>query len=105
MLPDYIRQRPKNPMSHSSGLHERVRLYKPLFAGSTGPSATTCSADAPGLLGRAGARATTTWTGPWPTPRTPGDYTRAEHARDLAGALKWNVINGVRATRRRLTRR
>jgi asparagine synthase (glutamine-hydrolysing) len=32
ILPPYIRQRPKNPMSHSSGLHERVRLYKPLFA-------------------------------------------------------------------------
>ncbi len=31
-LPGYIRQRPKNPMSHSSGLHERARLYKPLFA-------------------------------------------------------------------------
>ena len=32
ILPDYIRRRPKNPMSHSSGLHEWVRLYKPLFA-------------------------------------------------------------------------
>ena len=32
LLPDYIRQRPKNPMSHSSGLHERARLYKPVFA-------------------------------------------------------------------------
>ena len=33
MLPDYILRRPKNPMSHSSGLHERARLYRPLFAG------------------------------------------------------------------------
>ena len=32
MLPDYVRQRPKNPMSYSIGLHERARLYKPLFA-------------------------------------------------------------------------
>jgi len=32
VLPDYIRMRPKNPMSHSSGLHERARIYKPLFA-------------------------------------------------------------------------
>ncbi|MGH3275136.1 MAG: asparagine synthetase B family protein, partial [Streptosporangiaceae bacterium] len=31
LLPRYIRERPKNPMSHSSGLHERARLYKPLF--------------------------------------------------------------------------
>ena len=33
MLPAYILQRPKNPMSHSSGLHERARMYRPLFAG------------------------------------------------------------------------
>ena len=35
LLPDYIISRPKNLMSHSSGLHERARIYKPLFAGST----------------------------------------------------------------------
>ena len=32
VLPDYVARRPKNPMSHSSGLHERIRLFKPLFA-------------------------------------------------------------------------
>ena len=31
ILPDYVRLRPKNPLSHSSGLHERVRLYRSLF--------------------------------------------------------------------------
>src|ERR1700744_2379452 len=31
-LPGYILARPKNPMSHSSGLHERARLYRALFA-------------------------------------------------------------------------
>ncbi|MBO0887397.1 MAG: hypothetical protein J2O38_08350, partial [Acidimicrobiales bacterium] len=30
ILPDYIRRRRKNPMSHASGLHERVRLYRSL---------------------------------------------------------------------------
>ena len=33
------------------------------------------------------------------------DFTPVEHAREVAGAVKWNVINGVRATRQRLTRR
>ncbi len=33
VLPGYVLERPKNPMSHSSGLHERARLYKPLFPG------------------------------------------------------------------------
>jgi asparagine synthase (glutamine-hydrolysing) len=31
ILPDYVRQRPKNPLSHSSGLHERVRLHRSQF--------------------------------------------------------------------------
>ena len=30
LLPDDIRRRPKDPMSYSSGLHERFRLFKPL---------------------------------------------------------------------------
>lgn len=32
LLPDYVRDRPRNPMSYSSGLHERAQRYKPLFA-------------------------------------------------------------------------
>ena len=31
MLPGYAPERPKNPLSHSSDLHERVRLYRPQF--------------------------------------------------------------------------
>lgn len=31
-LPSYITRRHKNPLSHSSGIHEWVRIYKPLFA-------------------------------------------------------------------------
>jgi asparagine synthase (glutamine-hydrolysing) len=31
-LPDYILGRSKNPLSYSSGLHERVRMYKLFFA-------------------------------------------------------------------------
>ncbi len=31
LLPDYIRRRPKDMMSYSSGLHERARLFKPLY--------------------------------------------------------------------------
>lgn len=30
-LPDYIIQRKKNPLSHSSGLHEWIRMYKIIF--------------------------------------------------------------------------
>jgi asparagine synthase (glutamine-hydrolysing) len=91
LLPGYIRERPKNPMSHSSGLHERARLYKPLFPRlHRGLGYDRCAPvrrdfslvlEASGndldlALRRIAAR---------------GDYTPAERARDLAGAVKWNT--------------
>ena len=99
LLPDYIRQRPKNPMSHSSGLHERARLYKPLFGriyrsfgyDVLGPMRRDfsivleqCDLDLDRALADAEDRA---------------DYTVTEHARDLAGAVRWNVQNSLRAAR------
>ena len=32
VLPDYVAACHENPMSHSAGLHERIRLFRPLFA-------------------------------------------------------------------------
>jgi asparagine synthase (glutamine-hydrolysing) len=100
LLPDYIRRRPKNPMSYSSGLHERARLYKPLFAGlhrSFGYQLLDpvrrdfdrVLSDAGHDLDRAIANG-----------KARQDYTFAEHARDWAGALRWNAAPAVR----RLTR-
>jgi asparagine synthase (glutamine-hydrolysing) len=105
VLPAYILRRHKNPMSHSSGLHERIRLYRPLFAGmyrsfgyeAAGPIRRNFSdvlADCDHDLPRAVVAA-----------QSPRDYTAAEHARDFAGALKWNALGGFRAARRRLTQR
>ena len=99
VLPRYIRQRPKNPMSHSSGLHERARLYRPMFARlhrSFGydllePVRRDFSVLLEGCgndLDRAvteGARRL--------------DYTVLEHARDLAGALRWNTASVLRPAR------
>ena len=91
LLPGYIRQRPKNPMSHASGLHERARLYKPAFARihrSFGYQLhepvrrdfsvvlTQSGNDLDLAMSRALARR---------------DYSAREHARDLAGAAKWNA--------------
>jgi asparagine synthase (glutamine-hydrolysing) len=101
MLPDYITARPKNPMSHSSGLHERARMYRPLFAGmqrSFGYDLlapvrrdfsvvlSQCGHDLDSALAQA---------------RTRRDYTAAEHARDLAGALRWNAATALRPSARR----
>jgi asparagine synthase (glutamine-hydrolysing) len=95
LLPDYIIGRPKNPMSHSSGLHERARIYKPLFARihrSFGYDRhQPVRRDFSIVLDRCGndldlaiAQA-----------RTASDYSPREHARDLAGAAKWNAVQLV----------
>ncbi len=99
VLPDYIRRRPKNPMSHSSGLHERARLYKPLFARTQrsfgydlmqsvrrdfSTVLTRCDHDLDRAVAEHTARA---------------DYTVAEHARDLLGAMRWNLPRPAAAKR------
>jgi asparagine synthase (glutamine-hydrolysing) len=96
VLPRYILERPKNPMSHSSGLHERARLYKPLFAGihrSLGYDLCApvrrdfsavlqaCGNDLDLAAARLAARP---------------DYTARERARDLAGAVRWNAAAAAR---------
>jgi asparagine synthase (glutamine-hydrolysing) len=97
MLPGYITSRPKNPMSHSSGLHERARLYRPLFAGmhhSFGYDLlepvrrdfsvllSQCGHDLDRALAEGNSRR---------------DYSAAEHARDLLGALRWNAAAALRS--------
>ncbi len=101
LLPDYIRDRPKNPMSHSSGLHERARLYKPLFARlhrahgyhllepvrrDFDTVLKRCGHDLDRAVADGVARR---------------DYTVLEHARDLAGAAKWNAAPVVERLARR----
>ena len=96
ILPDYVRQRPKNPLSHSSGLHERVRLYRSQFPriyrsfgyDQLGPMRRDFSIvlEQYGLdLDRA-LRAVDNQP----------DYSMADHARDLAGALRWNAAGALR---------
>ena len=96
ILPDYVRRRPKNPLSHSSGLHERVRLYRSQFPriyrsfgyGQLGPMRRDFSIvlEQHGLdLDRALRDAD-----------AQPDYSMADHARDLAGALRWNAVGALR---------
>jgi asparagine synthase (glutamine-hydrolysing) len=91
VLPDYIKARHKNPMSHSSGLHERARLYKPLFPRiyrsfgyeALGPMRRDFSSvlrshnfDLEAAIAAA---------------ETAQDYSTAERTRDFAGAVRWNA--------------
>jgi asparagine synthase (glutamine-hydrolysing) len=102
VLPDYIRRRPKDMMSYSSGLHERARLFKPLFPrwynsfsyGRLEPMRRDfdtvlerCGHDLDRAIADGAARP---------------DYTLAERARDLAGAARWNAVLAVRERRAQL---
>jgi asparagine synthase (glutamine-hydrolysing) len=96
MLPGYIIDRPKNPMSHSSGLHERARMFRPLFAsihrsfgyGLLAPVRRDFSV----VLGQCGLDLDLALA----RMRLRPDYTAIEHARDLAGALRWNAAAAFR---------
>jgi asparagine synthase (glutamine-hydrolysing) len=99
VLPGYVRQRKKNPLSHSSGLHERVRLYRSQFPRiyrsfgyeQLGPMRRDFSivlAEHDLDLDRALQDA-----------RIQPDYSIADHARDLAGALRWNAVGALRRAR------
>jgi asparagine synthase (glutamine-hydrolysing) len=94
-LPAYILARHKNPMSHSSGLHERVRLFKPLMPrwyrsfgyGVAGPMRRDFSIE---LL-----RADNDLEAALAAAALQQDYTVSERARDFAGAVRWNLRNVV----------
>ena len=83
-------------MSHSSGVHERARLYKPMFSRiyqsygyeALGPmrrdfSSVLRTHDSD--LEKAVAAA-----------ETAGDYSAGEKARDWVGAVRWNVQGALR---------
>jgi asparagine synthase (glutamine-hydrolysing) len=96
ILPDYIRRRPKDMMSYSSGLHERARLYKPLYPRvhrafgydrldpvrrDFDTVLERCGHDLDRAIADSEARL---------------DYNVAERARDLAGAVRWNAAPAIR---------
>ena len=98
-VPDYIRQRPKDMMSYSSGLHERARLFKPLFPRlhrslrydllepvrrDFDTVLDRCGHDLDRAIADAAARQ---------------DYRLTERARDLAGAARWNAVLALRNRR------
>jgi asparagine synthase (glutamine-hydrolysing) len=96
ILPSYVRQRPKNPLSHSSGLHERVRLYRSQFPRiyrsfgyeRLGPMRRDFSI----VLEEHGLDLDQALQDVEIQP----DYSMTDHARDLAGALRWNAIGALR---------
>jgi asparagine synthase (glutamine-hydrolysing) len=91
VLPDFVRNRPHAAMSTATGLYERARLFKPLFARlhrSFGYDLlepirrdfdavlTACNHDLERALAEQANR---------------HDHTFSEHARDLVGAVRLNA--------------
>lgn len=95
LLPGYVARRPKNPLSHSSGLHERIRMYKPLFARihrSFGYDLhEPVRKDFSAVLARCGNDLDRACAA------AVGDYSPGQHARDFVGAAKWNAATGLRS--------
>lgn len=91
VLPDYIKARHKNPMSRSSGLHERVRLFRPLmprwYRGFGYEALGPMRRDFSVLL----AAHDHDLSAAVAASEAAEDYTLAERARDFAGAVKWNL--------------
>ncbi|MGC5028694.1 asparagine synthetase B family protein [Micromonospora sp. DT229] len=96
LLPDYIRRRPKNPMSYSSGLHERARLYKPLFARLHRAFGYHLSEPVRRDFDSVLSRCDNDLEAAIAAGRARRDYTVLEHARDLVGAARWNAAPMVR---------
>ncbi len=100
VLPGYITARHKSPMSYASGLHERVRLFKPFFPRIyrsfgyevLGPMRRDFSLELLRHSNDLDAALAAATQG--------GDYSVGERARDLAGALRWNLRNAAFANRR-----
>ena len=99
VLPAYILERHKNPMSHSSGLHERVRLFKPLMGSwyrsfrydLAGPMRRDFSIEL--------SRHDNDLEKALSASDLGQDYSFTEKARDLIGALRWNLRNALKPGR------
>lgn len=96
LLPGYIRRRPKDMLSYSTGLHDRARLYKPLFPRlyrSFGYDLLEpMRRDFDTVLGKCGHDLDRAVADGAARP----DYTIWERARDFAGAARWNAAPAVR---------
>lgn len=95
ILPDYIINRPKNPMSYSSGLHDRVRLFRPVMHRYYRSFGYDCfepmRRDFDMTLERNGFDLTAATE----DAARHEDYTTLEHAKDFAGAVKWNIRHAL----------
>ncbi|WLP89150.1 MULTISPECIES: asparagine synthase-related protein [Gordonia] len=94
-LPDYVINRPKHGLSYSSGLHDRIRLFKPWIAAEY----RRCGYGAHGPLRRdfdaALAVSGNDLRQALADDMLLDDHTFFEKGKDLVGALRWNLARRV----------
>ena len=95
-LPEYIVARHKNPMSHSSGLHERIRLFRPLFPRIYRSFGYQVLAPLQRDFSEVLKDHHYDLDAAVDAARPARDLTVLEHARDFAGAVRWNLTQRVR---------
>lgn len=95
VLPDYVLARPKEGMSYSSGLHDRARLFKPCFPRVHRAHGydlhESIRRDFDVLLTSTGDDLDLALA----EEVRRRDYTPIERAKDMLGALRWNVQPAV----------
>jgi len=96
VLPGYVTARHKNPMSHSSGLHERIRLFRPLFPAMYRSFGYQCFAPLQRDFSEVLKDHAYDLDAAVAAARPARDLTLAEHGRDFAGAVRWNLTHLVR---------
>lgn len=91
-LPDYVVSRPKHGLSYSSGLHDRLRLYKLWAAGQYDRCGYAQHAPLRRDFDTVLLRADNDLDRALADPRLLTDNTVREKGRDLLGALRWNLV-------------
>jgi asparagine synthase (glutamine-hydrolysing) len=95
VLPEYIINRPKNPMSYSSGLHDRVRLFRPMMHRYYRNFGYDCFEPMRRDFDMTLARNDYNLAAATAAASLHEDYTVLEHAKDFAGAVKWNIRHAL----------
>lgn len=90
-LPDYVIKRPKHGLSYSTGLHDRARLFKPLFPRIYRSFGYDIHAPLRRDFDVALSGAAHDLNRALDPEHLLRDYTTLEHAKDFAGALRWNA--------------
>lgn len=92
LVPDYVINRPKHGLSYSSGLHDRVRLFKPWMPREYRRHGLAAHTPLHRDFDAALAASDDDLRSTLASGRLLQDHTPLEKSRDFVGALRWNLF-------------